>query len=96
MNVKQVGNNNGDVSSNNCRVENYRRIKIEEAAARAQLMNAPGSRGDLGSAKKAARNMGGDLNALAAHRRNPTLLDHKYKPSEHALAAYSPLRNGAG
>lgn len=74
------------------KVENYKRIKLEEAAARAQLMNAPSGRGELGSAKKASRH---DLNALAAHRRNPSLADLRYKPSSNALDAYTPLREGS-
>ena len=51
-------------------VDNYRRIKQEEAAARAMLMAKP---------IQARPSMG-----------------HKYKPSENALAAYSPLREASG
>lgn len=53
---------------------------------------APSSRESAGSGQKAQR-QNIDLGALAAHRRNPSLLDRKYKPSENALNAYSPLRN---
>jgi len=52
---------------------------------------APSSRDSVGSGQKPRQNI--DLGALAAHRRNPSLLDRKYKPSENALKAYSPLRN---
>jgi len=93
LSAKAAGGGGGS-SSNNSKVENYKRIKQEEAAARAQLM-APSSRDSIGSGQKAARN-NIDLGALAAHRRNPSLLDRKYKPSENALKAYSPLRNGLG
>ena len=75
------------------KVENYKRIKLEEAAARAELMNDPCGRGEISSAKK-GRKMLGDLSSLAVHRRNPSHFDHKYKPSAHALDAYPPLREG--
>lgn len=92
LSAKPVGHGNGSLS-NNSKIENYKRIKQEEAAARAQLI-APASR-ESGSGQKAPRpNI--DLGALAAHRRNPSLLDRKYKPSENALKAYSPLRNELG
>ena len=83
--------------SNAAKVENYKKIKLEEAAARAQLMNSPGVRSNLSSAQKPrGAHMNGDLNSLAAHRRIPSHLDQKYKPSENALAAYSPLRQANG
>jgi ribosomal 50S subunit-associated protein YjgA (DUF615 family) len=66
-------------SGNNSKVENYKRIKQEEAIARAQLM-AP----RLEAAGSGIRHS--DLKLAAAHRRNPSLLGQKYKPSEIALA----------
>ena len=94
LSAKPVGHGNGS-SSNHSKIENYKRIKQEEAAARAQLM-APSSRDSAGGSGQKAPRQNIDLGALAAHRRNPSLLDRKYKPSENAFAAYSPLRNEIG
>lgn len=66
-------------TNNNSKVENYKRIKQEEANARAQLI-APRLEA-IGAGKHYS-----DLKQAAAHRRNPSLLAHKYKPSENALA----------
>lgn len=34
-----------------------------------------------------------EIGAEVVHRRNASLLGQKYKPSEHAMAQYSPLRS---
>ena len=89
--VSRAGGNQVLQSNNSSKIENYKRIKQEEAQARAQLM-APQARvmGEPLSSQKVRHS---ELNQIAAHRRNPSLLGQKYKPSENALASYSPLRS---
>ena len=84
----------GAQQGSNSKIENYKRIKQEEAAARAQLMMGPKARQLLAEPTSAQKGRNGEhLGSLAAHRRNPSHLDRKYKPSENALNQYSPLRN---
>ena len=81
----------GGEKGSNSKIENYKRIKQEEAAARAQLM-APARLPEPNSGQKVRNSE--QLSSLAAHRRHPSsFIEHKYKPSENALASYSPLRN---
>ena len=80
--------------NNNAKLENYKRIKQEEAAARAQLrleveLSAGSSPYTAGRVPMVDIS---DLNSIAVNRRNPGLLDRKFKPSANALASYSPLR----
>ena len=81
-----------NVSNNVSKIENYKRIKQEEAAARALLM-APAARAIEPTSAHKARNYGSELGNLSVHKRNPSHIGYKYKPSENALAAYSPLRS---
>lgn len=79
----------GQPQTNNSKIENYKRIKAEEAAARAQLLMGPIARPLEASGAAKVRN-----SELGPHKRNPSYLaGGKYKPSENALASYSPLRS---
>ena len=70
---------------NNSKIENYKRIKQEEAAARALLM-APVGRA-LEPSAHGIRN-----SELSGHRRHQSLIaENKYKPSANAMAQYAPL-----
>jgi len=81
----------GGQQNSNSKIENYKRIKQEEAAARAMLL-APSRLPEPTSATK-IRNSD-QLGSIGVHRRHPSsFLDQRYKPSENALAQYSPLRN---
>jgi len=64
-------------------MENYKRIKQEEAAARAQLL-APSAR-NMDPVRGSQVN-NSEFGGAVAHRRNASLLGQKYKPSEHAMA----------
>lgn len=90
--VGQAQRNNNISSNNNSKIENYKRIKQEEAAARALLM-APAARALEPTSAHKARNQGSELGGHSLHKRNPSHLGYKYKPSENALASYSPLRS---
>ena len=76
------------INNNSSKVENYKRIKQEEAAARAKLI-AP----RLEAVVQGLPQYHSDLKKASGHQRNPNLLGMKYKPSENAFAQYSPLRN---
>lgn len=72
----------------NSKIENYKRIKQEEAEARALLM-APVGRALEPPAVYRVRN-----SELSNHRRHQSLVaggDRKYKPSDNAMAQYAPL-----
>lgn len=65
---------------NKSKIENYKRIKMEEQQARQQLISQPG---EIDSVQP-------------SHRRMVSNANYKYKPSANALAQYSPLRNMGG
>ena len=54
---------------------------------------APAARALEPTSAHKARNLGSELGNLSVHKRNPSSIGQKYKPSENALAAYSPLRS---
>ena len=78
------------------KVENYKRIKQEEADARAQLlMPSRGALIDQSNQAAAAFSSDSKVQQQRAYgiRNSEMSANRRYRPSENALQAYSPLRN---